>query len=96
MDKLVWLINDYELTLPRNRRVIWNAAAIKSTPEIIISKDYWFIKWLVDNDKIDRTYFYDLVWNYNLDLVPLPWYDCLLMLLSIQDNPIGYLIDILK
>ena len=66
---------------------------------VIISKKFWFIKWLVDNDKIDRDkelkenwlfrkYFYDLEYVKN--------YDRLVMWLSVEDEPIQFLISILK
>lgn len=62
---------------------------------MIISKEYGFIKWLIDNDKIDLD---------NEDLCSLmselwefqQYEKCLLMLLSIQDEPIEFLISILK
>jgi hypothetical protein len=55
----------------------------------LISKSFWFIKWLVENDKID------------LDKVEFvgEWttkYQSLLMLLSISDTPIEDLISYLK
>ena len=61
---------------------------------IIICKGYEFIKWLFDNDKINFANLED-----NGD-----WYDIntkneyldMLALLSIQDNPIEFLISILK
>lgn len=61
--------------------------------EHIISKKFWFIKWLVENDKIEfREDFYleDQHWG---------WFgedEDIIMLLSIQDNPIEFLISILK
>lgn len=60
----------------------------------IISKKFWFIKWLVENDKID----FDKVCNsenyYAVDV----WdnTDELLMLLAIQDEPIRFLCEIIK
>ena len=61
--------------------------------EKVISKKFWFIKWLVDNDKIEfREDFYleDQHWWWF-------WEDeNIIMLLSIQDNPIDFLISILK
>ena len=68
---------------------------------VIISKKFWFIKWLVENDKIDtdivykkwflaKTYDKDEAWEY------FEPYEEILMLLSIQDNPIEYLISYLK
>ena len=65
----------------------------------LYSKQYWFIQWLVENNKID----FDKVKGKILlerDLYDriLYWYeetDFLLMMLSIQDNPIEFLISIL-
>ena len=61
---------------------------------VLISKKFEFIKWLYENDKIDFR---------KLDDNP-DWYDIntnreyldLVALLSIQDNPIEFLISILK
>ena len=67
---------------------------------IIIWNHYWFIKWLVENDKI----YYDKV-REKSDFFPVEKvpeynsysdYESLLMLLSIQDKPIDFLISILK
>lgn len=74
--------------------------------EIIVSKKFWFIKWLVKNDKIDREN-WGLLDNCmsEFDRYPISFdnkklnyraVDMLLMLLSIQDNPIEFLISILK
>ena len=61
--------------------------------EYIISKKFWFIKWLVENDKIKLE---ELKWNF-MDLWELAWNtEFIVMLLSIQDNPIEFLISILK
>lgn len=67
----------------------------------IISKSFGFIKWLVDKDKIDiekvidtakssviDTYYYE----EGIDDIYIP----LLMILSIQDDTINFLISILK
>lgn len=56
-----------------------------------------FIKWLVENDKIDlekldKPEYIDL-WD---DFMKLSDSDYLIMILSIQDNPIEYLCSILK
>lgn len=67
----------------------------------IISKKFWFIEWLVENEKIDvervkeswfitRTFDLDECWEPYSDL------ESLLMLLSIQDEPISFLISLLK
>ena len=61
----------------------------------LISKQFWFIKWLVDNDKID----YSKLVEYEFDELERfiqRKHNALLMLLSIQGNPIDFLISILK
>jgi hypothetical protein len=69
----------------------------------IISKKFWFIKWLVENDKIDlwkikklyrksnenSTHTYPILYDYSYD-------ESLLMFLAIQDEPIRFLCEILK
>ena len=61
--------------------------------EKVICKEFWFIKYLVDNDKIDY-YLIGKKWR------PCLWfyrdYEILLMLLSISDTPIEDLISYLK
>ena len=60
---------------------------------LIISKEFWFIKWLVENDKIDKGEISHIDGSY-YDLYDD--YDNLLMNLSIQDEPIRFLCEILK
>jgi hypothetical protein len=62
---------------------------------VICSKKFWFIKWLVENDKIDLdneelVSLMSELWEFN------QYEKCLLMLLSIQDEPIRFLCEILK
>lgn len=68
--------------------------------ERIISKKFWFIKWLVENDKIDREQFYDKARKIITDF-DLRWeyeWACneIIMLLSISDTPIDLLCSLLK
>ena len=72
--------------------------------ERICSKRFWFIKWLVENNKIDfsklekiwyeKTVYGDY-WQYR-EIVEYPEYISLLMLLSISNSPIEDLISYLK
>lgn len=67
----------------------------------IISKEYGFIKWLVDNDKINFIKLIQKQWNWEIDNIELNpikelEYYKLLMLLAIQDEPIEFLISVLK
>lgn len=72
--------------------------------EVICGKRYEFIKWLVENDKIDLVKFSDKLSNSNWTMEDRYrylnsdfWlYHTLLMLLSISDEPIDFLISILK
>ena len=57
----------------------------------IFSKRMWFVKWLVENNKI-KLWAYDVEWyHFNIHT-----YLDLLMLLSIQDNPMTFMLSILK
>ena len=64
---------------------------------IAISKYYWFIKWLVENDKIDYEKVRSWEWNWSrwhFETVQPEYY--IIMLLAIQDEPIRFLCEILK
>lgn len=100
MDKLIEILDEYRKQNPRE--FFWDDGSlvvltwkdfIELNRLIIISKEYWFIKWLVDNDKIDL----EKIWgNESPDIFDYSFYEVVLMLLSIQDNPIEFLISILK
>lgn len=69
------------------------------------SKSFWFIKWLVDNDKIDFSNIKRIILNYKVeDNEAIDYYDLdfatkeetLLMLLSVEDTPIDFLTKIIK
>ena len=62
-------------------------------------KQFWFIKRLVDNDKIDLERILKENWQFRLfyyDLERVKNYDRLVMYLSVEDNPIEFLVSILK
>ena len=107
MEKLIELLNEYQKENKRqifysyNRNIdffeSWSIAWWQTYWEslyTIISKKFWFIQRLVDNDKIDFRKLEDNSDWYWIEL----WDDCyeVLALLSIQDNPIEFLISILK
>ena len=87
LTRVTWIDNSWELLFKLKNWCYWSV-------EYVISKRCEFIKRLVDNDKINFDklednsdwYFIDLSDNY-LEI---------LALLSIQDNPIEFLISILK
>lgn len=98
--KFMWLLNDYLLKYYAeywNRNLYcelggWSLLNVHET--VIISKKFWFIQRLVDNKKIcftkleDNWVWYDI--NTGNDYLDM------LALLSIQDNPIDFLISVLK
>lgn len=66
--------------------------------EIVISKRFGFIKWLVDEDKIDLWKLIMIKDEEQKAIVDIDnsRENTLLMLLAIQDKPIQFLCDILK
>lgn len=126
MEKLLNLLNEYEekrikkinadwklrvklLFKPYTKEALTNQA-YKSVHNEIISKYYWFIQRLVENDKIDTSKANDKNLNgYEIELriravkelvadseEKTVLYLNLLMLLAIQDEPVSFLISILK
>ena len=108
MKKLLQLLNEYQtqrgskfkfsgydersqsFLLVDSNEVLWE--------ETIISKKFWFIQWLVDNDKIDIQWAKNLLYESEI-FNPLPYTDLaerLIMCLAIQDDPINFLVSILK
>lgn len=106
--KLLELLNEYELWEDYGDMweyyyidTLWNIVddgwyILK--PCEIISKKFWFIKYLVENDKINKhgiPEFYP-VSDHCLECVYEWIADNTIMLLSIQKNPIDFLVSLLK
>jgi len=100
MEKLLQLLNEYwkgssfQFTGYDRELSVFNtnlkAASITSIPEeTIISKKFWFIQWLVDNNKTKEVEYWLWYTSYS------EW-ENLIRLLSIQDDPISFLVSILK
>ena len=116
MNKLVELLNEYKpqvhyLDKPKREYKDNNFYWYKREKDIgwcfsdiyVISKKFGFIKWLVDNDKIDRLTFCEswLAGKYtdfelSYDTPREDYTNMLLMELAIQDKPIEYLISVLR
>lgn len=73
--------------------------------DVIISKRYWFIAWLIENKHIKpyKAYKDFIDWNYvqfdwweSIPSVNWMLYDSILCWLAISDNPIELLCDIIK
>ena len=77
---------------------VWSVNDIQIYEKLrVISKEMWFIKWLIEHDKIDlkklgKTELYLKIARYWSLLIS----DNLIMLLSISDTPIEDLISYLK
>ena len=64
---------------------------------LALSKKFWFIKWLVENEKIDEKELEKSDRPFDVGYATEEtFYERVLMLLSIQDNPIEFLCSILK
>ena len=106
MEKLIELLNEHRREIIKKQSWIterhYNGYVFglgdlkpQQAELLIISKQYWFIQWLVENEKVE--------WN-NKDIAIKEWilwksidnYHSLLMALAIQDNPIEFLVSILK
>ena len=95
--ELIELLNEYEIKREKTKMNItdkrneWDFDN-EYTPLIIISKQFWFIERLVENDKIEASEIMldDRMWTiYDKT-------DSTLMMLAIKDNPLEYLCSILK
>jgi len=93
-----WLVRYDETDRWEWDNLYWDAAVA-----YLISKSFGMIWWLVENEKIDYWKILNLTKNDNklsivvdLDEGYFSWEESLLMLLSIQDEPIEFLTSILK
>lgn len=106
MEKLIALLNEYEAKLeemPLTRKrwgeenwILWRRFMTKEDAErMVISKSFGFIKWLAVNYKIDLEELEtELSWMWMR--CNIWYYEGLLMVLSIKDSPIDFLISILE
>ncbi len=63
MEKLIELLNEYDKIKWDKEEPIYNwkiAIKTKIYQTYLVSARYWFIKWLVENDKIE----WETIWNY--------------------------------
>ena len=97
MDKLIKLLDEFDHKKTEN--IEWWKNWCIEHQDWIISKRFGFVEWLIENEKID----YKPYWNYALvgewkngSYFQLRADETILMLLAIQDEPIEFLISILK
>jgi len=104
MEKLIELLKKYDKEkglhtnwkITQNNRIQIYGKWVCSE-SYLVSKSYGFIKWLVENEKIDYEKVKSWEWNgsrWHFETVQPEYY--IIMLLSIQDNPIEFLVSILK
>ena len=108
MNKLIELLNEHRKEINGDgKRYIdidnYNMLTLNNLDKLsselwTISKEYGFIKWLVDNDKIDLWKLIMIKDEEQKVIVDIDnsRENTLLMLLAIQDEPIEFLISILK
>ena len=98
IEKEYWVIDDWQWFLYWTREYLY---------EVIVSKKFWFIKWLVENDKIDfrkadADISKDIVLWGEPDFADFMVFrrfaddEKVIMLLSISDTPIDFLCGIIK
>jgi len=108
MEKLIELLNEYlwqSGIVAIDQEIEWgrdiffeNEDWFHAEEAEIISKKFWFIQWLVDNDKIDIQWAKNLLYESEV-FNSQPYTDLaerLIMYLAIQDDPISFLSSILK
>ena len=108
MKKLIELLNKYEakleempLTRERWREENWilyrRFMNVEDAERMVISKSFWFIKRLLDKEKIDLLRLSCTAIRYT-EIIDADFSreDIIIMILAIQDNPIKFLIDYLK
>ena len=99
IEKLIELLNEYDSSnwwkeTEEGIDNIWKIYEFHSELQII-SKKYWFIKWLVENDKIDKHQVHILCWTDDMEY-NYSEEELILMELAIQDEPIRFLCEIIK
>ena len=98
-EKWIWWPNNLFRRDTRDEE--WSHLYSDTADSYVISKKFWFIRWLCDNNKINTDIVYQkgfLAKTYDKDEA---WecfepYEEILMLLSISDEPIDFLCSILK
>ena len=98
MEKLIELLNEYVKQLWIWDYVWWHNEETVRNSDYFLTKKFWFIQRLVENDKIDKQKVKEKSEFLHIYTIPNPekYYKSLIMELSIQDNPIEFLISILK
>lgn len=101
MEKLIELLSEYTnkhpLCIRMSEPYKWVYLQYDENFTVdIISKDFWFIKRLMDNNKINYLTIKSVFKYDYLDVVAYSDYESTLMLLAISDNPIEDLIGYLR
>ena len=92
-----WYLNKWLTRFDETDHWEWDNLYWDTAVAYLISKSFWFIKWLVENDKIDRHKFYDKnILKWFMTLTSEEKADSIIMNLSISDTPIEDLISYLK
>ena len=109
MKKLIELLNEHQTEKKSKFKfssydINSGAFIIEKNPrmvlgeETVISKKFWFIQWLVEEDKLDKGWLFNIITEScvfdGVDMCSES--DYIIMYLAIQDDPISFLSSILK
>lgn len=92
-----WYIDKFNWLMVAEDDQTWEKYKLWEAESILISKRYWFIKWLIDKYHIELPMSLWVVKNYT----PEAWYnwysdkESLLMILSISEDPIKLLLKLI-
>ena len=108
MDKLLKLLNEYQTEKKSKFKfssydINSRAFIIEKNPrmvlwETIISKKFWFIEWLVANDKLNKEWLFNIIRESCIfdDMNICSESDYIIMYLAIGYNPIYFLTSMVK
>lgn len=106
MGKLLQLLNEYRLEKGMSEYTKYIPANWCFTHKSyyydhyswVISKKFWFIEWLVEEDKLDKEWLFNIITEScifdGVDMYSES--DYIIMYLAVKDDPISFLISILK
>jgi hypothetical protein len=95
-----WYVDSFwDLCYESEKDFNWEDCYWDTAIAVFISKHYWFIKWLIDNYYIELPMWLWVVKSYDKESWLFNYfsdYESLLMLLSIQEKPIEFLIKLIQ
>ena len=106
MEKLLKLLNEYRLEKGASEYTKYIPETWYFTHKSyfyehyswVISKKFWFIEWLVEGDELDKEWLFNIITEScifdGVDMCAES--DYITMYLAIEDDPISFLVSVLK